>query len=81
MLSSIPLRSSSSQRRFRVFFAGGGIDRDEAWTALGGDVGRWKRGGDVYVEASVWVLDIQIAFFYNVFRLPTITPPHPCTYR
>jgi hypothetical protein len=59
--SSISLRSSSSQRCFRVFFAGGGTDGDEAWTALRGDVERCERGGDMYVEASVWVLDVQIA--------------------
>ncbi len=51
--SSISLRSSSSQRRFRIFFAGGGTDRDEAWTAIGGDIGRCERGGDVYVEACL----------------------------
>ncbi len=61
MSSSISLRSLSSQRRFRVFFADGGNDGDEAWTALGGDVGQGERGGDVYVEASVWVLDVRIA--------------------
>ncbi len=64
--SSISLRSSSSQRRFRVFFASGGTDGDEAWTAIGGDMGRCERGGDerggdVYVEASVCVLDVQVA--------------------
>jgi hypothetical protein len=41
--SYISLRSSSSQRRFRVFFAGGGNDGDEVWLALGGDVGRGKK--------------------------------------
>ncbi len=59
--SSISLRSSSSQRHFRIFFAGGGNDGDEAWTALGGDVGQGERSGDVYVEASVWVLDVRKA--------------------
>jgi hypothetical protein len=59
--SSISLRSLSSQRHFHVFFAGGGNDGDEVWTALGDDVGRAERGGDVYVEASVWVLDVRKA--------------------
>ncbi len=59
--SSISLRSLSSQRRFRIFFAGGGTNGDDSWTALGGDVGRCERVDDVYVEASVWVLDIQTA--------------------
>ncbi len=59
--SSISLRSLSSQRRFRVFFAGGSTDGDEAWTEVGGDVGGCVRGGDMYVDASVWVLDVQVA--------------------
>ncbi len=59
--SSISLRSLSTQRCFRVFFAGGGTDGDETWTEVGGDVGRCVRGGDMYVDASVWVLDVQVA--------------------
>jgi hypothetical protein len=59
--SSISLRSSSSHRRFRIFFAGGGTDGDEVWTEIRGDVGRCVRGGDVYVDTSVWVLDVQVA--------------------
>jgi hypothetical protein len=59
--SSISLRSSTSHRHFRVFFAGGGTDGDEAWTEIGSDVGGCVRDGDVYVDTSVWVLDVQIA--------------------
>ncbi len=51
--SSAALRSSSSHRRFLVLFAGDGTDGDESWTAIGGDIGRCARGGDVYAGSSV----------------------------
>jgi hypothetical protein len=54
--STWSLRSSSSQRRFRVFFAGGGAVGE---VVLGGDVGEEGRCGravGVAVIGLVWVL-------------------------
>ncbi len=49
LLSGVRVRTAA----FSFFFAGGGTDGDESWTAVVGDIGRCARGGDVYAGSSV----------------------------
>jgi hypothetical protein len=60
-LSSLPLRSSTSQRHFRVFFAGSGAVGEVAWARGDGDIRRCRRGGGVFTKGSVWALDARVA--------------------
>jgi hypothetical protein len=50
------LRSSSSQRRFRVFFAGSGAVGEVVLGGAVGDAGRCGRDVGVAIIGSVWVL-------------------------
>jgi hypothetical protein len=55
------LRSSSSQRCFRVLFARGGAIWEQAWAGGNGGAGRCGRGGCVLASGSVWALVERVA--------------------
>ncbi len=59
--SSLSLRSSTSQRRFRVFFAGGGAVGEVAWARGNGNTWRCRHGGGVFTKGSVWALAARVA--------------------
>ncbi len=70
--SSLALSSSNSQRRLRVFlagggtegqgdFAGGGVVEEAARSRWDGDAWRCRRGGGVHISGSVWALVDQVA--------------------
>jgi hypothetical protein len=58
--SSLSLRSSTSQRRFRVFFAGGRAVGEVAWARGNGDTRQCRCGGGVFTKGSVWALAARV---------------------
>jgi hypothetical protein len=61
---SFPLRSSSSQQRFRGLFIGGGAVGEAACVGGGDGAGRCRRDGGVIEKGSrgsVWVLFVRVA--------------------
>ncbi len=67
-LLSLCLRSSTSRRRFRIYFAGSGAVEEAALERGDDDARRSRRGGSVLTMGSVWALVERVAGLPRLHR-------------